>query len=340
MTVKVGVVGAGMIGADHVRRLTSVVNGAEVTAVTDIDTDRAAEVAASAGARVAPSGREVIGAADVDAVLVASWGPAHAESVLAAIDAGTPVFCEKPLATTIEDCVRIVDAETRHGRRLVQVGFMRRYDAGYRAMRRAVAAGEIGTPLMAHCAHRNPTVPESYHSEMATHDTAIHEIDAVRWLLDDEIASARVLRPRRTTRRFDHLQDPQVMLFEMLSGARVDVEVFVNCQYGYDIRCEVVGETGTVQLADPEQPLVRSQGRAHTLVPQHWKDRFGAAYDLEIQEWVDSVAAGRAAGPSAWDGYAAAMIGDATVRALHSGDLVGAGVGDRPDLYERAADET
>ncbi|MFC3999765.1 Gfo/Idh/MocA family oxidoreductase [Nocardiopsis sediminis] len=333
MTVNVGVIGAGMIGADHIRRLTTVVSGARVRAVTDIDAGRAAAVAGSVGARALPGDAEVIGAGDVDAVLVASWGAAHAESVLAAIEAGKPVFCEKPLATTAEDCLRIADAEQRHGARLVQVGFMRRYDPGYREMKRIIDAGDIGTPLMVHCAHRNATVPESYHSAMAAHDTAIHEIDVVRWLLSDEIVSAQVLTPRRTAHRFEHLQDPQIMLFETADGARVDVEVFVNCRYGYDIQCEAVGETGTVRLPDPAAPAVRTAGRSATSVLQDWKDRFAEAYDVEIQEWVDSVAAGAPAGPSAWDGYAAAMISDATVEALHSGRIVGTGIKARPDFY-------
>ncbi|ASU82306.1 inositol 2-dehydrogenase [Nocardiopsis gilva YIM 90087] len=333
MTVNVGVIGAGMIGADHVRRLSTIVSGAQVTAVTDIDADRAASVAAGVGARSLATGQEVIDAADVDAVLVTSWGPAHAESVLGAIAAGKPVFCEKPLATTAEDCHKIIDAETAHGRRLVQVGFMRRYDAGYRAMKQVIDSGEIGTPLMVHCAHRNPTVPERYHSEMATHDTAVHEIDTVRWLLGDEIVSAQVLTPRRTSHRFEHLQDPQIMLFETAEGARVDVEVFVNCQYGYDIQCEAVGETGTVRLPDPAAPVVRSAGRQSGPVLQDWKDRFAEAYDVEIQEWVDSVAAGAVSGPSSWDGYAAAMICDANVEALHTGEIVSTGLKDRPAFY-------
>ncbi|TDQ54210.1 Gfo/Idh/MocA family oxidoreductase [Actinorugispora endophytica] len=335
MTVNVGVIGAGMIGADHTRRLGTVVSGARVTAVTDIDADRAAALAATAGARVLPGDLELIGADDVDAVLVASWGPAHARSVLAAVEAGKPVFCEKPLATTAEDCLRVVEAEQRHGSRLVQVGFMRRYDAGYREMKRIIDEGGIGAPLMVHCAHRNPSVPESYHSAMATHDTAVHEIDAVRWLLSDEIVSAQVLTPRRTSHRFEHLQDPQIMLFETAGGARIDVEVFVNCRYGYDIRCEAVGETGTVSLPDPARPVVRGGGRAGTAVLQDWKKRFAAAYDDEIQDWVAAAATGGAAGPDAWDGYAAAMICDATVEALGSGGVVATGVKDRPAFYAR-----
>ena len=119
-----------MIGQDHIRRLTTVLSGASVTAVTDVDAARAQEVADGvAGARVHATEQDVIHDDDVDAVVVCSWGPTHEEYVLAAIDAGKPVFCEKPLATTQEACLRILDAEVARGRRLVQVGYMRRYDA-------------------------------------------------------------------------------------------------------------------------------------------------------------------------------------------------------------------
>ncbi|NYJ34397.1 Gfo/Idh/MocA family protein [Nocardiopsis aegyptia] len=334
MTVRVGVIGTGWIGGEHIRRITDRVGGAEVVAVTDIDADRAARAVAGTGARVLATGEEVIAAEDVDAVVVTSWGPAHAESVLAAVAAGKPVFCEKPLATSAEDAQRILDAEARHGARLVQVGFMRRYDTGYRQMKEVVSAGGIGTPLMAHCVHRNPTVPESYHSEMASQDTAVHEIDVLRWLLDDEISSVQVLTPRPTGKRFEHLRDPQMLLFEMVGGARVDLEVFVNCQYGYEIGCEVVGEEGTVRLPEVPGAVVRSAARTSTPVLQDWVQRFAGAFDAEFQSWADEVAAGTpTTGPNAWDGYAAAVVTDAAVRALHSGGVVETGIKERPAFY-------
>src|SRR6266508_6922669 len=142
MTVRVGVVGVGMIGQDHIRRLTKVLSGSRVVAVTDVDLDRAKSVAGNLlDVRVHETGQSLIRDEEVDAVVVASWGPTHEEYVLACIEAGKQVFCEKPLATTREACDRIVDAEVAAGRRLVMVGYMRRYDDGYRAMKDTITSG-------------------------------------------------------------------------------------------------------------------------------------------------------------------------------------------------------
>ena len=113
MTVNVGVIGVGMIGQDHIRRLTSVISGSAVVAVTDVNAEQAAQVADPVGAKVFATGQELIDDPTVDAVIVCSWGPTHEEYVLAAIAADKPVFCEKPLATTQEACLRIIDGRDR-----------------------------------------------------------------------------------------------------------------------------------------------------------------------------------------------------------------------------------
>jgi myo-inositol 2-dehydrogenase / D-chiro-inositol 1-dehydrogenase len=347
MNVRVGVIGVGMIGQDHIRRITQVLTGGSVTAVNDVDTARAGQVAAvlpgvgQHRASVHATAQDLIADGNVDAVLVASWGPAHEEQVVAAIGAGKPVFCEKPLAPTSGACLRIMEAEMAAGRRLVQVGFMRRYDAGYRAMKAALdGAGSdgdgIGAPLLMHCAHRNPSVPDyGFTTEMIISDSAVHEMDIVRWLFGEEIVAATVLTPRRAGQAPDGLQDPLILLLEMASGVLVDDELFVSARYGYDVRGEVVCETGTVALADVSEVTVRAQNRYGGRVPVDWRDRFIRAYDAELQEWLNAVAAGRAAGPSSWDGYAAAAVTDAALEALRTGQRTAVSMPERPEFYAK-----
>jgi myo-inositol 2-dehydrogenase/D-chiro-inositol 1-dehydrogenase len=321
-----------MIGKDHIRRMTAVLSGVQVVAVTDVDAGAAA-VAAPAGATVFPDGASLIASPSVDAVVVCSWGPTHEEYVLASVAAGKPVFCEKPLATTAAACLRIVSAEVAAGRRLVQVGYMRRYDVAYRALKQVLDSGEIGSPLMMHCAHRNASVPSFYRKEMAITDTAVHEIDMVRWMFGTEITAVSVLVPRRSGNGGE-LQDPLFLLLEMDDGVLVDVEISVNVRYGYYIRGEILGENGTAALGSLSPVSVRLSGRVCDPVPADWRERFMSAYDAELQEWIGSVAStGSSAGPSAWDGYAAAVVSDAAVAALRGGARVPVSLVAKPALY-------
>ncbi|MDI5933329.1 Gfo/Idh/MocA family oxidoreductase [Halomonas kalidii] len=336
MTLKIGVIGTGAIGKEHIRRITHKLKGAQVVAVNDVNTEQAQAVVRDEAlqAEVYASGVEVIQAAEVEAVIVTSWGPTHEEFVLASIAAGKPVFCEKPLAVTAEGCRQIVEAEIEAGRKLVQVGFMRRFDHSYRQLKRVLEADTIGAPLILNCVHRNPQSPSSdFSGDMALTDSCVHEFDVLRWLLDDDYVSVQVIQPRKTRLCDDELQDPHVILLRTRQGIHISIESFVNCQYGYDIQCQVVGETGTANLPEPPSVPVRHAAKLSSGILDSWKDRFIDAFDVEFQEWIDATLRGEMTGPSAWDGYVVAVTGDACVKAKYSGRIEPIELPECPDFY-------
>lgn len=330
----VAVLGAGHMGADHVRRLDRVVSGARVVAVADPDTARAAE--AARGIEDCAVHADLAGALDtpgVDAVLVASPAPAHEAALLACFERGLPVLCEKPMAPDARGALRLVEAETTTGRRLAQIGFMRRYDREYQRLKSLLAAGGLGRPLMLHCTHRNVSSPPGFTSAMLINSSVSHEIDAARWLLGQEITAVTVLRPRSTTHAPDGLSDPQFVVFETSGGALVDVEIYVNSRFAYQVRVEAVCEGGSARIGEEHTMVVQTPGTVGEEVAQDYLVRFAEAYDRELQDWVDAAREGRVSGPSAWDGYASSAVAEAGVRALETGERVAVSLAPRPALY-------
>jgi myo-inositol 2-dehydrogenase/D-chiro-inositol 1-dehydrogenase len=175
--LRVAVLGVGMMGAFHVDALSRRVRGAKVTVVNDFLADKAAEVAGAVGARVEADPMAAINDPEVDAVLIASPGAAHAEQLNACLDRGIPVLCEKPLTTDISSAYAIVQKEKALGKQLIQVGFMRRFDSEYVALQKLIADGGLGSPLMVRCTPRNPAVGDHFNSEYMIRDSVVHEVD-------------------------------------------------------------------------------------------------------------------------------------------------------------------
>jgi len=321
-TVRVGVVGTGIMGADHIDTLHRQVNGAAVTMVADLDLGRARAVAAALpGVRATDDGLALIGDPAVDAVVVASADVTHADLTVAAVQAGKPVMCEKPLAPTLPECLRVVQAELAAvragGPPLVSVGFMRRFDPGYRELKSALEAGACGTPLLVHCVSRGVAAGPGSTSESSVTGSAIHELDTVPWLLDAPVVEVSWHAPRPTAAA-PEMQDPQLLLLRTADGVLTTVEVFLNAGYGYDIRCEVVGDRGTLALTNPARVVADADRRRATGYPADWRPWFADAYRTELQAFIDAAAAGRPSPlATAHDGLTAGAVADAVITSMH-----------------------
>jgi myo-inositol 2-dehydrogenase / D-chiro-inositol 1-dehydrogenase len=321
MTVRVGVVGVGVMGADHARKLAKMVSGSEVVAVTDVDAGVSRALAAELGTRVHDDGFALIDDSEVDAVVVATRDDTHADLVLAALRAGKPVMCEKPLAPTAAECRRVTDAQAELGGAvdLVTVGFMRRFDPPYVALRERVLSGDLGAPLIAHCVSRTVHTYPGGDSASSITQSAIHELDLVPWLLGSPIAGVSWQHGRSSVNSAGR-QDPQLYLLRTASDVLVTAELFLNARYGYDIRCEVVMESGAAALTLPTHIVTDAERKRAADYPGDWIPRFSEAYRIELQEWVDAIAQNRTSTlASAQDGLAAAQVADALVASMHSG---------------------
>ena len=328
--VRIGVIGAGAMGAAHVQTLARWVPAARVVSIFDADQERAKEVAYGVGASAVSSGEALIASPEVDAVIIAAPDPLHEDLALACLEARRPTLCEKPLATSAEGTRRVVDAEIAGGSRLLQVGFMRRFDPAYRALREAVLGGSVGAVRACHCVHRNPQAHPSATSDGVLVNSMIHEFDSVPWLLDDPLLAVTVYAPRVPSGR---LQDVQVAVLETVGGVVVTVEVSVNARYGYDIHTEVVGTEGTMSLTPPYGLASRRDSIDGRLVDADFKGRFSDAYRFELADWVRGVREGSLTGPSAWDGHRANLAAFAAVRSLHHGGRVEVPSEPMPALY-------
>lgn len=309
----VGVIGVGRIGRFHARTLQALVGVSSLT-VADADATRAHRLADELGVGAAETPEALVDAG-VDALVVATATPGHAPLLRLAASAGLPAFCEKPVALDLATFAAVLDEVERAGI-LVQIGFQRRFDAGYRAAREAVASGALGNPLIVRAATHDPAPPAEEYiagSGGIFRDLHIHDFDAVRYVTGQEITEIYADGTVRETAWFERHSDVDaaVAVFRLsggtlgiLSGTRWD-------PLGYDVRLEVFGSADSIVVGVDDRSPIRSVepgappgGAGYA----NFMERFEPAYRAELAAFVDAVREGDASACTLDEARAALVV--------------------------------
>ncbi|PSR23639.1 MAG: inositol 2-dehydrogenase [Sulfobacillus acidophilus] len=323
--VRIAVIGLGAMGRTHAENLQGRIPGAVLGAVADphIEKINANCLGLSAKLRV-DDYRYVLDQSDLDAVVVASSSTSHGELLKALVKRRWPVFCEKPLALTLEESLEIHRLYETAGVPL-QMGFMRRFDPHYLKAKAVIDRGEIGTPYHFFSISRDrmaPALEIVKHSGGFFLDTGVHDIDLARWFLGTELtevfARGGVYNhpDYRTVQDVDHAH----MSFKTVAGAMGLVELSRDAVYGYEIRTEILGTKGAVKIAaaSPSDTVVMVESAIKRDTFSDYQERFQTAYLNEMSAFV-KVVRGEQVPLASIDGIRATSVAQAAQRSLASG---------------------
>jgi myo-inositol 2-dehydrogenase / D-chiro-inositol 1-dehydrogenase len=326
--VRFAVLGCGRIGRMHARNLARHPR-AELAYVYDIVAEAAAETADANGARQAGDVDEILAAGDVDAVLIASSTDTHLDLLVRAVDAGKAVLCEKPIDLDLAK-VDTSWQRIKHRKPTVMVGFNRRFDASFQALRDRIHAGEIGKLEQVVITSRDPGPPPLAYIEVSGglfRDMTIHDFDMARYLLGDMHAvnavGGNLVDP--TIGQAGDIDSAMVSLIAK-SGALCQISNSRRCAYGYDQRIEVFGEKGMLQAGNQRLTTVSFWGAAATEardpVLNFFIERYTPAYHAEIDHFVDCVEKGTAPLVGYQDGREALRLADAALDSMRTGQTI------------------
>jgi myo-inositol 2-dehydrogenase/D-chiro-inositol 1-dehydrogenase len=299
--IKVGIIGTGIMGAGHARFIKAHVPDAKVVALADIDAKRVADLAAELGTveLQTDSPEKLMNDPNVDAVIIVSPDSMHVEHLRLGIKAGKYILCEKPIATTLEDARAIAqeirDYEGKVGKKMINFGFMRRFDPGYREVRRLIATGEYGAPLFVRAVCRNTDSGNITTTGLFT-NIAIHDFDIYRWLFNSEWESVQGIYPRRSEGSPQGVADPLIIIGKLKNGVTLVEDVYAFARYGYDTRVEVVCEKGSLEIGIHGDVITRANFDAGVnkggKMDVNWMAKFEPSYIAELQAWVEEIKTG------------------------------------------------
>jgi len=328
--LRVGLIGLGRLGRVYARDLASRIAETRLAAVADPIGTLAAEVAAEFDVpKHYADPLALVDDASVDALVIVSPTHTHRELVVEAAARRKPTFCEKPPALALDEVAAMQAAVDRAGM-FFQMGFMRRFDAGYASAKKQVEAGRIGTPLVFKSTSRDPFRPSLEYANPKSSggmliDMGIHDFDLARWFMGDvktvSAIGATIAYPELAT--VGDI-DNAVVSLTFASGRLGVVDLSRSGIYGYDISTEILGSEGTLKigyLRETPVMLLTKNSVAHDTVP-YFMERFRDAYTLQLQNFAQNVLQGRRAPITIEDGLEALRVGVAATRAQQGGSPV------------------
>jgi len=330
MTIRFGLLGAGRIGKVHARAVSGNPK-ARLAAVADAFPKAADDIAAAYGCDVRTI-EEILASSDIDAVVICTPTDTHADLIEAFANAGKAIFCEKPVdldVGRVQACLKTVQ-ET--GATLM-VGFNRRFDPHFQAVRAAIDAGDIGDVEMVTIVSRDPGPPPVDYIKRSGgifRDMTIHDFDMARFLLGEEIetvsAAASVLVDKAIGEAGDY--DSASVILTTASGRHATISNSRRATYGYDQRIEVLGSKGSA-AAENQRPVSIEIATAagYTRPPLHdfFMTRYTQAYANEIKAFIDAVESKSKPNPSGADGLAALVLAEAALKSVREGRAVKVG---------------
>ena len=333
--LNVGAIGLGRLGRVYAQDLAQRVPNARLVAVADQKAELAEQFARDFDVpKWYRSHQELLADKDVEAVAVVTSTSTHKEVVLDAVGAGKAVFCEKPIAMSLEEASEMLQ-KVEAARVFFQPGFQRRFDAGYVAAKKQIEAGVIGTPVVLTSTSRDPYRPPLEFCDPKVSggmiaDMGIHDFDVARMYMGD-VKSVCAIGCTLAYPEMKSVGDIDNAIINMVfeSGALGAVHLSRNAVFGYDIRTEIWGTKGSLQIGYHRQTpilVMTKEGITHDVVP-YFMERFESAYLAQIQDFVNKVQHGGKPAVTGADAVAAMRISLAATRSLHENRIVEIDVG-------------
>lgn len=291
--LKIGIIGAGRIGQIHAENLRTKIRDVDIISIADIDKDKAGLLAEKCGNAKCYGGfNEMLEKEDMDAVLICTSTSIHKEAIIKAAKKRVHIFCEKPIALTLEDTNEALAAVKKWGV-LMQVAFMRRFDPAILAAKEEIKKGLIGEPIVFKATSRDPEGPPLDYIGVSGGlfiDSSIHDIDLARWFMETEVEKVYAEGRTLIYPNYKKYQDVDVAFITLSfkNGKIGNIENSRKSGYGYDTRVEVVGTEGTLQigyLRNKNYLLLNKSGVNHDVVPS-WQERFEDAFVNEMKHFV------------------------------------------------------